>query len=49
MRGEKLSFKDKMKLFAKQSGENGLADADSKSKASKKQREIESKFVVEQK
>ena len=42
--GEKLSFKDKMKLFAKQSGDNMLHDADNKFKVSKKQREIESKF-----
>lgn len=47
--GEKLSFKDKMKLFARQSGE--LADSDNnadsnKFKVSRKQREIESKFEV---
>ncbi len=41
--GEKLSFKDKMKLFAKQSGEF-INETDSKFKVSKKQREIESKF-----
>ena len=41
--GEKLSFKDKMKLFAKQSGEM-TPEADTKLKVSKKQREIESKF-----
>lgn len=47
--GEKLSFKDKMKLFAKQSGENALADTEAKLKVSKKQREIESKFVIDSK
>ena len=41
--GEKLSFKDKMKLFAKQSGEL-INETDSKFKVSRKQREIESKF-----
>ena len=41
--GEKLSFKDKMRLFAKQSGEAGF-EVDNKIKVSKKQREIESKF-----
>lgn len=41
--GEKLSFKDKMRLFAKQSGENA-PDADNRLKVSRKQREIESKF-----
>lgn len=41
--GEKLSFKDKMKLFAKQAGDNS-AETDTKIKVSKKQREIESKF-----
>ena len=41
--GEKLSFKDKMKLFAKQSGE--ISDMENnKFKVSRKQREIESKF-----
>ena len=45
--GEKLSFKDKMKLFAKQSGENLSAiEAENKLKVSRKQREIESKFEV---
>jgi hypothetical protein len=45
--GEKLSFKDKMKLFAKQSGENLSAlEAEAKFKVSRKQREIESKFEV---
>jgi hypothetical protein len=44
MEGEKLSFKDKMKLFAKQSGELINDQADMKFKVSKKQREIESKF-----
>lgn len=44
--GEKLSFKDKMRLFARQSGEtvNGLSDTDNRLKVSRKQREIESKF-----
>ena len=41
--GEKLSFKDKMKLFAKEAGEN-TPDGDHKLKVSKKQREIESKM-----
>ena len=44
--GEKLSFKDKMKLFAMQSGENLAENADNKFKVSKKQREIESKFEI---
>lgn len=44
MEGEKLSFKDKMKLFAKQSGELINDQADVKYKVSRKQREIESKF-----
>ena len=43
MEGEKLSFKDKMKLFAKQSGEL-INETDNKYKVSRKQREIESKF-----
>lgn len=48
--GEKLSFKDKMRLFARQSGENLQADRSSSEaldrlKVSRKQREIESKFV----
>jgi hypothetical protein len=45
--GEKLSFKDKMRLFAKQSGgesTGSLSDADTRLKVSRKQREIESKF-----
>ena len=42
--GEKLSFKDKMKLFAKQAGQNDIYDSENKFKVSKKQREIESKF-----
>lgn len=44
--GEKLSFKDKMRLFARQSGDsvNGLSDSESRLKVSRKQREIESKF-----
>jgi hypothetical protein len=44
--GEKLSFKDKMRLFARQSGENtnGLSDSENRLKVSRKQREIESKF-----
>jgi hypothetical protein len=35
-----------MKLFAKQSGDNMMLDAENKFKVSKKQREIESKFEV---
>ena len=41
--GEKLSFKDKMKLFAKEVGET-TPDVNNKIKVSKKQREIESKL-----
>ena len=44
--GEKLSFKDKMKLFAMQSGEHLADNAENKFKNSKKQREIESKFEI---
>ena len=44
--GEKLSFKEKMKLFAKQAGEKNIYDQEHKFKISKKQREIESKFEV---
>ena len=40
--GEKLSFKDKMKLFAQQSNAGG--DIEQRLKVSRKQREIESKF-----
>jgi hypothetical protein len=44
---EKLSFKDKMKLFARQTGElNANMDENNKFKVSRKQREIESKFEV---
>jgi len=43
--GEKLSFKEKMKLFAKQAGEKNIYDSEHiKFKVSRKQREIESKF-----
>lgn len=42
--GEKLSFKEKMKLFAKQAGEQNIYDSEQKFKVSRKQREIESKF-----
>jgi len=43
--GEKLSFKDKMRLFARQSGaENTNGDSENRPKASRKQREIESKI-----
>ena len=42
--GEKLTFREKMRLFAKQSGEM-TPDADSRLKVSKKQREIETKFI----
>ena len=43
--GEKLSFKEKMKLFAKQAGELDAYDQEcNKFKVSRKQREIESKF-----
>jgi hypothetical protein len=42
--GEKLSFKEKMKLFAKQAGEQNVYDSEAKFKVSRKQREIESKF-----
>jgi len=44
--GEKLSFKDKMKLFAMQSGDHLADNAENKFKNSKKQREIESKFEI---
>ena len=43
LEGEKLSFKDKMKLFAKEVGET-TPDVNNKIKVSKKQREIESKL-----
>ncbi len=43
--GEKLSFKEKMKLFAQQAGEKNIYDSEHiKFKVSRKQREIESKF-----
>ncbi len=42
--GEKLTFREKMRLFAKQSGEM-TPDADNRLKVSKKQREIETKFI----
>ncbi len=44
--GEKLSFKDKMKLFAMQSGDHLADNAENKFKNSKKQRKIESKFEI---